>query len=92
MKWYHWAGVGLCVVGYYFFKYIIFGNNKPDGKFLKWLDKKSIHHKEKIKFIDDRMNRRKLAYEINKEKKLDMEKTIKRMSGSELNKFIERNL
>jgi hypothetical protein len=92
MKWWHVLCFGLCVAVYYFLKFIVLANYKQDGKFLKYLDRKSVHHQEKIKLIDERMNRRKQAYEINKEKKLDMEKDIKRMPDNELDKFIERNL
>jgi len=48
--------------------------------------------KDQIKIIDDRINKRKLAYEIAKEKKIELEKNIKHWSDSELDKFINRNL
>jgi hypothetical protein len=89
MKWYHWLCFGLCVVIYHL---ITLWRNGGDNKLLKWLDKKSVHHQEKIKFINEKLNKRKLAYEIIKAKKIKMEKSIKSMPNSELDAFIKRHL
>jgi hypothetical protein len=89
MKWFWKIAIGVVAV----LITILLKTTKSNGdKLLNFLDKKKREWQNNIKVIDERMNKRKLAYEINKEKKLDMEKGIKRMPDNELDEFIKRNL